>query len=65
MELDKKIYNHKIVDCLLYFSPFIKDIEYDIDDTASNIRNSLNNNTITDIDIFLQSLKRNIIESMD
>jgi hypothetical protein len=39
MELDKKNYNNKIVDYLSSFSSFVKDLEYEIDDTSSNIRN--------------------------
>ncbi len=64
MELDKKNYNNKIIDCLSSFSSFIKDLEYEIDDTSSNIRNSLTNNKTNEIDHFLYSLKRSILNSI-
>jgi hypothetical protein len=65
MELDKKNYNNRIVDCLSYFSSLVKDLEYDIDDTASNIRLAFDNNMTSYIDGFLFSLKKDILDSMN
>ena len=69
MELDKKNYDNGIVDCLLSFSVFIKDLEYQIDDTASSIRlafdDNNNDNIPSYIDGFLCSLKKDILQSMD